>query len=120
VNPGAYNLTLTENSTNVLSFSISGIATASGYSAAIDIRKGDTPTSDLVLALTSSPVAGLALSSNGSSLTITVTITETQVDTIAATLSETRLYWSLKVTAPDTTTRQYLKGPVSLTRTPTA
>ena len=39
--PGTYNLSVTEGSTNVLSFVISGITTATGYTAAIDIRTGD-------------------------------------------------------------------------------
>lgn len=118
--PGTYNLPLTEGSTNTYSFVISGIVTAVGYSAAIDIREGDAPDSTALLQLTSSPAAGISLSSDGSSLTVAVTITETQADTIAPTIKSDGAYWSLKVTAPGSTTLQYLIGAVKITRAPTA
>jgi hypothetical protein len=117
--PGTYNLPLTENSTNALTFAIAGITTAVGYAAAIDLRKGDTLASDLVLALTS-PLGGIVLSSDGISLIVTVTIAETQIDALAAALALGGVFWSLKVTAPGGATTQYLKGAVAFTRTPTA
>lgn len=118
--PGAYNIALTENATNVLSFDISDITTMTGYSAAMDFRQGDRPIDTIVLALTSSPAAGLALSIVGGILRVTMTITEAQVDPIAATLATTTVSYSLKITAPAGTTTQYLRGNVTITRTPTA
>ena len=117
--PGSYNLILTENSTNVLAFTISGITTTVGYSAKIDIRADETPTGTLLLAL-SSPASGLTLAATASGLTITLTITEAQVDTLTPLVLAThdQAAWSLKVTAPDTTTLQYLKGLVGIERTP--
>ena len=117
--PGTYNLSIVENSTNVLSFVISGITTATSYSAAIDFRASDADDGTLLLALTS-PSGGLALSSDGSSLTIVMTITEAQADTLIPLVKSTGAFWSLKVTAPGGTTLQYLLGAVKAIRTPTA
>ncbi len=119
--PGTYNLPLTENSTNVFSFVISGITTATNYSAKVDMRATALPSSTTLLALTSSPAAGLALSSDGSHLTIVMTITEAQADTLIPLVvaANGKAAWSLKVTAPDTTTLQYLTGLIVPTRTPT-
>jgi hypothetical protein len=117
--PGTYNLTIVENSQNTVSFSIAGITTASGYSAAIDIRVGDAANGTLLLGLTS-PSSGIAVSSDGSSLTVAVTITEAQADTMAPTIRSGGAFWSLKVTAPGTITTQYLLGAVKVIRTPTA
>lgn len=120
MNPGRYNLSLTENSTNTLSFTIAGITTASGYSAAVDIRATELPGSTLLLGLTS-PSSGLTLASDGTNLTISMTITEAQVDTLAPLLvTNATASWSLKVTAPGGATTQYLKGRASIIRTPTA
>ncbi len=117
--PGSYNLPVIENSTNVLSFVISGITTASGYSAAIDIRSSDADDGVLLLGLTSSG-GGLAVTSDGSNLTIVMTITEAQADTLIPLVKLSGAYWSLKVTAPGSTTLQYLLGSVTAIRTPTA
>jgi len=114
--PGIYPLTITENSTNAWSFVISGITTAVGYTAAVDIRKSEVPTSTRLLGLTNG--SGLSLSSNGSALTVVLRITEAQADTLVPLLSPTAV-WSLKITAPDGSTLQYLKGPVVGIRTPT-
>jgi hypothetical protein len=118
--PGEYTLRLTENATNTQTFTIAGIVDATGYSAAIDIRAGDTPSSTLLLGLTSSPAAGIALSASASGLAVAVTITETQTDTLTASVVTSGANWSLKVTAPGGATTQYLFGPVQMTRTPTA
>lgn len=115
--PGTYDLTLVENSTNQLSFTISGITTTSGYTALIDIREEETPDSELILAL--SPGSGLSLSASAAGLTIGLLITETQIDAIADDLSDVDAWWSLKVAAPGSTTAQYLKGNVIIVRTPT-
>lgn len=118
--PGAYNLPITENSVNVQTFAISGIATAVDYSAMVDIRASESPTSALLLSLTS-PSDGLTLASDGSSLTVTLTMTEAQADTLAPLVdANPRAAWSLKVTSPTGVTLQYLKGLIVLTRTPTA
>lgn len=117
--PGLYNLELTENAVNIFSFSISGITTATNYSAKIDIRTTDLPTSTLLLAL-SSPSSGIALTSNGSSLIVTITITEAQTDTLLPLVVATdgTASWSLKITDPSSVTLQYLLGLVVPTRTP--
>lgn len=119
--PGAYNLPLTENSTNVLSFVISGITTATNYSAKVDVRATSLPSSAVFLTLTS-PSGGLVLTSDGSDLTIVMTITEAQVDALIPLVvaANNKAAWSLKVTAPAGTTLQYLAGLVIQTRTPTA
>jgi len=115
--PGAYDITLVENSTNQLSFTISDITTTSGYNVQIDIREDETPDSDLILGLT--PGSGLSLVASAEGLTIGFLVTETQIDDIADELVDVDAWWSLKVTAPDTSTRQYLKGNVRVVRTPT-
>ena len=118
--PGSYDLPITENSTNVFTFVIAGITTATNYSAAVDIRIDRPPTSTLLLGLTS-PSGGIVLTSDGSNLTVVVTITETQVDTIMpGVVANVTASWSLKITAPGGTTLQYLLGTVAPTRTPTA
>ena len=119
--PGTYNLPLTENSTNVQSFVISGIATATNYSAKVDFRATSLPSSTLFLGLTS-PSGGLVLSSDGTNLTIVMTITEAQIDALIPLVvaANGKASWSLKVTAPDATTLQYLTGLIVQTRTPTS
>lgn len=117
--PGTYNLTVTENAKHTQTFTIAGIVTAVGYTAKVDMRAGEKPTDTLVLALTSSPTAGLVLSSGGSSLSIAMTLTEAQVDLIADAI-QAGVMWSLKVTDPAGGTLQYLKGKVTITRTPSA
>jgi len=118
--PGTYNIPITENSTNTYSFVISGITTATSYSASVDIRATSLPTSNGLLSL-SSPSSGLTLSSDGASLTIVMVITETQADTLIPLVvaANGKAAWSLKVTAPAGTTLQYLTGLVVPTRTPT-
>lgn len=119
--PGAYNLPLTENSTNVFSFAISGITTATSYSAKVDMRAAKEPSSTVFLTLTS-PSGGLVLSSDGTNLTIVLTITEAQVDALIPLVGAAngKAAWSLKVTEPAGTTLQYLTGLIIPTRTPTA
>lgn len=118
--PGEYDLPLTENADSVITIVLAGITTATGYSAAIDIRTGPKPTDTLLLGLTS-PSGGITLSSDGTDLTVEVTITETQIDTLTP-LAGVRgqSHWSLKVTEPGGTSLQYLAGRVLITRTPTA
>lgn len=116
---GIYQLDLVENQTNTRTFQIDGITTATSYSAAVDIRIESRGDATALLQLTS-PSGGLVLSSNGSYLQVAMTITEAQIDPIADDIAATGAYWSLKVTAPDSTTRQYLIGPVTILRTPTA
>lgn len=115
--PGTYNIATAANATYSSTISIAGITTTTGYTARMDIRTGPKDTDTLVLSLTS--VSGLTLSSDGSSLSVAVLITETQIDTIYTAQGSASLYYSLKLTLPDTTTRQYLIGTLSVQPTPT-
>lgn len=120
--PATYNIITAANATYTQTFTRSGVTTAVGWGAAIDIREEESSTSTLLLALTSLS-GGIALTSNGSVLSIAVTITETQIDTLHAALTaagKTQAFYSLKLTKPDLTTEQLLIGTFSLKGTPTA
>ena len=118
---GVYDFEVVENATRTLSITRSGVATATGWSARLDIRNDNTPSYSLWLSLTS-PSGGIVLTSDGSLLTIAVTITETQADALVAAAvaaGQMKGRYSLKLTKPDTTTEQLLHGTVTMIRTPT-
>jgi len=115
--PGTYNIQTAANQTFSVTFAISGITTTTGYSARMDVRNSPSDTSTLLKTLTNG--SGLTLSSDGSSLTVVAVISETDIDTMAASLGGQAGNYSLKITAPDATTRQYLAGSFVIVSTPT-
>lgn len=86
---------------------ISGIATAVGYSVRLMIRDDENDTTALIT-LTSTPVAGIVLSSNGSVLSIALTISETQTSA----LEIEQGVWDLEVTDPSGAMKTYIGGSV--------
>lgn len=101
---------------------IPGFASAVGVSARMDFRAGQTDDSTLYLSLTSTPAAGLTLSSDGTNLVIAFEITETQMDTLVTALRAAGVsacYYSLKITPSNGKTRPYIYGTYTVTLVPT-
>ena len=118
--PGQWDLPITENAKTTwpILLPITLVATTD-YSAKVEIRTSDDPTSTLLLAL-SSPSSGLTLSVSSGKLMVTLVITEAQADTLVPLIvANDGAEWSLKVTDPASDTLQWIKGGVAITRTPT-
>lgn len=104
---GTYNLNIWEDRSLTKTFKITGIASASGYTAQLMIRASLLSTTAL-LTLTSSPAAGLTLSSDGTYLIIDVVITPTQATALALLISSG--VWDFKITNPTGVVKSYVEG----------
>jgi hypothetical protein len=112
---GTYDITLVENATKQLLVTFPGVVSVTGWSAAASVRSADSPTATLLGSFTT------ALTSDGANLIITLTLDETTVDSIATHIGKgNRAFWSLKLTKPDASTTQIIKGSLTLVRTVTA
>jgi uncharacterized membrane protein len=112
--PGTYDFDIYEGATFAETWTRSGVSTAVGWSAAIDIRKSATSNSQLYLALTSSD--GITLSSNGTTLSMAVVISATRAAALAAAIRAaglTEAYYDLKLTKPDATIEYLLAGKIT-------
>jgi hypothetical protein len=111
--PGTYNFSIYEGETFAETWTRSGVTTATGWSAKLDIRAKAEETSTQYLELTSS--SGLTLSSNGTVLSIAVLMTAAQTTAMGA-LAFKKAYYDLKLTKPDTTVEYLLKGTITFTQ----
>lgn len=111
--PGIYHISLYEGETFTEIWTRSGMASATGWSAALDIRQKADESSTRYLALTSG--SGLTLSSDGSRLIIVVIVTAVQTAALGA-LGFTTAYYDLKLTKPDATVEYLLAGTVKVTQ----
>ncbi len=109
--PGTYHFTVYEGETWAETWTRSGVTTASGWAAKLDIRSGEDESSTLYLGLTSS--SGIALSSDGVKLIMAVTITAAQTIALGL-LNFTMAHYDLKLTHPDATAEYLLRGTVFL------
>jgi hypothetical protein len=105
---GVYDLDIWEDRTLTKTFKISGIASAVGYTAELMIRQAvDKP---VLLALTSSPAAGLTITSDGTYLIIAVVITHTQAAALAAVIANGT--WDFRVVNGSGIVKSYVEGKV--------
>lgn len=113
--PATYNFKLYEGATFSETWTRSGVASAVGWSAALDIRETKDESSTRYLGLTSG--SGITLSSDGSSLIMSILITATQTATlqqaIVAATGKTIAYYDLKLTRPDATVEYLLRGSIN-------
>jgi hypothetical protein len=106
---GTYNLHIWEDRTFTKTFKISGITSAVGYTAELMIRESVTDVTPL-LALTSTPAAGLTITSDGTYLIIEVVITPTQAIALAATLDNG--VWDFRIVNSTGIVKSYVEGLV--------
>ena len=116
--PGVYSgWTIYEGSVFTASLTWPGIVSAVGYDARMDIRKSKRPDADLILALTTGN-GRLALSSDGTDLTIALTITAP--DTVGLDFSQG--YYDIEIVPPagEDATWRALEGTIAYDRNVTA
>lgn len=105
---GVYDLNIWEDRSLTKTFKISGIPSANGYTAELMIRQSVTLT--VLLALTSTPLAGLTLSSDGTYLIIDVVITPAQATALAAVIDNGT--WDFRVVNSTGIVKSYVEGKV--------
>lgn len=111
--PGTYNFSVYEGETFAETWTRSGVTSASGWSATLDIRQKADDASTLYLALASG--SGLTLSSDGTNLIIAVLITAAQTANLA-TFGFKQANYDLKLTKPDSSVEYLLAGKVTFTK----
>lgn len=88
---------------------ISDITSHAGVSVRMMIKTSAESATSL-LTLTSTPAAGIVLSTVSSQLNIAITMTDTQAGALAIDYGE----WDLEVTKSDGTLRTYVGGPIEI------
>lgn len=116
---GTYNITAVANETYRQTIETDAYTDHVGYSARLDVRAGVSHTDTLLLSLTSTPAAGLTLTSTGTVLRVAVHATAAQIATVETALNGARGHYSLRVTTPAGDDDQVLVGTFVVSPTPT-
>jgi hypothetical protein len=111
-------LSLVENQGKTWQFDYPGVASAAGWSAKMEFRTSQQAKGDPLVTLTSSPAAGITLSSDGTKLLGTFALTEAQHDLLAAAKGST-IWTSLKLQPPTGEAIQLWIARMPVTHTPT-
>lgn len=103
----AFDLHIRKYRTYQKTFTISGIANATGYSARLMI-KADADDTTALITLTSNPASGIVLSSNGSILSIVIAISYS----VTGALRIEQGVWDFEITDPSGARKTYAGGAV--------